>query len=527
MEGQNGMEQNTAPFAKKTVTILTAIFIAALSGFYFYWLFTVSGRSAVALLLSAAAFVLFTLIGAGAIRDVFRSWDGTPEISLAAGLGKRSLRAGHRHPLIRLFLALLLVRLAVYIVAYMLFTMQKGYQGPLFDTLSTIWLKGDAPHYLGIADNWYVTEGDPRFHIVFFPLYPILVRIVNLLFNNTFASGIILSVLFTVAAGVLLYELALLDLDRAAAKRAVAFQMLLPAMFLLNAPMSDGLFLLLSIATVLLARKNKYVLACLVGGLAAFTRVLGIVLLVPIFVELIGDARRIKAAGSSAVMFLLPRILALVLIPMGLIGYLVINYDVTGDAFTFLTYQREHWYQQPGWFFNTVAYQTDQFFNKITTDSMSALALWLPNVLSLFASLALMLGVQRRAKPAPSRKEMQELYDLLGDELDWVDEEAEQHVDAGEEAAKENRSILLMRASIVQPYRLRASYMAYFLAYFLVGMGATWLLSAPRHLVCCFPLSIALASIAKSRKTTFLLYTILLVCQILYMAAYVGGGPVY
>ena len=44
----------------------------------------------------------------------------------------------------------------------------NGRQGGFLPALS-LWLKGDAPHYLGIADNWYVTTGDARFHIVFFP----------------------------------------------------------------------------------------------------------------------------------------------------------------------------------------------------------------------------------------------------------------------------------------------------------------------------------------------------------------------
>jgi hypothetical protein len=334
------------------------------------------------------------------IGDFLYSVSGAPEMDLTANLGRRSLRRAYRHPVAALFLAMVLVRIAVFAVAYAILVLQKGYMGGITDTM-WLWIRGDAPHYLGIAERWYVTEGDPRFHIVFFPFYPLLVRLVNALLHNTFAAGLFVSLVSTAGAGVLLYELALLDLGRAGAKRAVAVQMLLPAAFLLSAPMSDGLFLLLSVAVMLLARKKRFLFAALLGGFAAFTRVLGVLLFVPVAIELWGEAARVRARGERALGYALPRAAALLLIPLGLAGYLYVNYAVTGDAFTFLINQREHWSQRMGWFFDTAAYQTDYLLKTVFADRPAALGLWLPNLAFL---LLTPLTVLLAARPARKGK---------------------------------------------------------------------------------------------------------------------------
>ena len=94
--------------------------------------------------------------------------------------------------------------------------------------------------------------------------------------------------------------------------------------------------------------KKRYFFACLLGGLAAFTRVLGVLLLLPVVIELWGEAARIQAQGGKGLRYFLVRAAALLLIPLGLGGYLYVNYAVTGNAFTFLIYQRDHWSQGYG-----------------------------------------------------------------------------------------------------------------------------------------------------------------------------------
>ncbi|MDL2259057.1 glycosyltransferase family 39 protein [Eubacteriales bacterium OttesenSCG-928-K08] len=492
---------------KKTIFRLSVIFYTLLISIYVYWLFNTPNLNIAGLAASAVSVLVFGIAGADCLRSVFLSFSGEPEVDVTQGLGARTLRPGNMHPVLKMFLALLLSRIIVYILAYALSIVANGYEGALLDTL-WIWNKGDAPHYLGIAQNWYVTQGDPRFHIVFMPFYPLLVNAFNRAVGNIFVSGMALSLLFTVISGLALYELALLDMDRISARRAVKFQMLLPAAFLLSAPMSDALFLMLSILCLLAARKKQYLLACLVGGLAAFTRILGVILIVPVFVEILGDMRRIQKESGKKAKGLVSPFLALLLIPAGLGAYLFVNLSVTGNAFQFLTYQKEHWGQQTGWFFNTANYQTNMFLSRFVSDPPEAFGLWLPNLICLILTPVLMLAAQRVKPPAPLPESEDEQLNAFNF----------QHVYRGQ--------AILSRLKR-QPYPIRASYMAYFLAYYAVSMGATWLLSAPRYLMCCFPVSIALASCLRNRRVVTVAYVVLFLLQMAYMYCYVAGWPVY
>ncbi len=78
------------------------------------------------------------------------------------------------------------------------------------DSMQRLWVRGDAPHYLGIADYGYRTVRGPRFHIVFFPFYPILVHAVSALTGHTFAASLVVSNLALTGA-CCLYKLALMD----------------------------------------------------------------------------------------------------------------------------------------------------------------------------------------------------------------------------------------------------------------------------------------------------------------------------
>ena len=479
---------------QKLSSWLTAAVFVVLAAAYGYWAFTQSSVTAASAMAAAVLTALFGVLCAQCLRGLSYAFSGEPELELEANLGRRSLRRAYRHPVVRLFLILLLARLGISIIAYAVFALQKGYPGGLFDTLS-LWNKGDAPHYMGIAENWYVTEGDARFHIVFFPLYPIVVRLLSEIVQNTFAAGLLVSLLSTAIAGILLYELALLDMDRASALSVVTLQMLLPAAFLFNAPMSDGLFFLLSLAVMLLTRKKQYWTACVVGALASFTRVLGLMLLVPVAVELIGDAIRHKKETGSWAGFFFLRAVALLLIPTGFFAYLAINKTVTGDAFTFLRYQSEHWSQQLGWFFNTASYQTNELIRSLSTWREAALGLWLPNLAFLFGAPLVMIAALRE-----KRQPQKEGVVIQPDGIEPV--------------------------RMVQPYALRPSYVAYFVVYYFISMGTTWLLSAPRYLTACFPLAFALNRLVKPR-IAWMVYYMLALLQLFYLSAYVAEWLVY
>lgn len=452
--------------------LLSTIFLAVLGAGFLLWAFTAASLTAWGLSAAVLCAFLFAWYGLKLIPPLLNYWGGVPYSDPEPSLGARSLRWQARHPWLRILALVLLSRIAVYLLAYLFDLLFHGYQGGLIDRLSAVWLRGDAPHYQGIAQNWYVTEGDPRFHIVFFPLYPLLIRAFSFLTGEYFGASLLVSNLCFFGACLFLYELTLLDHGKKTALRAVKFLCILPAAYFFNSPMSESAFLLFSLACMYFLRIKKPLPAGIFGMLAAFTRSLGVMLIVPAAVEWIAElCQTHRFEKGQFAKRLLVRVGCLLLILAGLGAYFYINYDVTGNPFQFMVYQKEHWYQGIGWFFSTASYQTEYAVKTLLSGDMTSfLGLWLPNLLALFLGLAVMLPNLRR---------------------------------------------------------MRVSLSSYHFAYYFAAIGATWLLSAPRYLAASFPIAVSLALSGKSKILNVLLTVLCLLGLAAYLAAYVCGYPVY
>lgn len=455
---------------KALVITVLALLLAAFG----LWAALKPSATAVGILSAALCAALFALAAVRCVGPVLKTLTGEPEQPLPAPLLSRAGRFDKMHPWVRILLFALLSRVVILVLAYAFDLIAYGYQGGLFERLYSILVRTDAPHYLGIAKNWYVTVGDPRFHIVFFPLFPIVVRGMMFLIPDAFASSLVVSLVSYMIASVLLYELALLDFDRKGAWRAVILLALLPAGFFFCAPMSESLFLLLSLSCLLLVRKGRFVLAGVFGALAAFTRSPGLLLMVPVAFEAVRSLVLMHKGGKPK------RALwgtafrcggATLLIALGFLAYLFVNYAVTGNPFQFMIYQSEHWSQRLGLFFSTFGNQAEYALKALASGDMPALlGLWLPNLISQLVAL----------------------------------------------------TVLLLSAK-----RIRPGYTLYALAYFAFTIGATWLLSAPRYLagLCVIPL--AFASLT-SRKSAFAaLAMVFCAAGACYLYAFVSGYPVY
>lgn len=372
---------------------------------------------------------------------------------------------GFEPPRVRLniFLSLLLFCVSVLALVYVL----RGLLGRgwnLAESL-TFWQCTDSNHYLDIARDWYLSEGewDRLVQLVFLPGYPLAIRLLQLFTGNYLYAGLLVSALSFAGAGCLFYSLLRLDYAHSDALRALKYLCLIPGSFFFAAPMSESLFLLLSLGCVYCARKGRWLSGGLLGGLAAFTRSLGLMLFVPLFFELIFNWRHSKG-------FRLANALALLLIPAGFGAYCLINYLVSGNAFQYLEYQRVHWSQELGLFFNTAAYQLDWALSTLRSASTNFLGLWGPNLLCSFGALVLLFF-------------------------------------AGKE--------------------LRPSYTAWALAYYVIAIGTTWLLSAPRYLAVLTPIHISLAVLGRKEKTDRVLTGLLLLFSTFYLFAFVMRWQVW
>jgi Gpi18-like mannosyltransferase len=203
--------------------------------------------------------------------------------------------------------------------------------------LTRMILVGDSWWYKRIAEHGYEARTDEeKSKRAFFPLYPMLVRACRV--TGDFAiDGAIVSNFAFLAALIVIGQLALrFGLDAPAAERAICYIAFFPTSYFFSLPMTESVFLLLSAASVFCARTDRWWAAGLLGALASATRVTGILLL-PVLLLLAWQQRR----------RLFPAMLWLALVPVGIAGFMLHLYTVTGDAFAFL-HAQQAWGREAG-----------------------------------------------------------------------------------------------------------------------------------------------------------------------------------
>lgn len=434
----------------RVVIALDALGLAVLAALFVLWCARMPGLSVPGGIAAGCSAALFAAVGLRFVPAWVRFWqrgDDAPAVPAAEPA----------HMGARIFAMLLALDLVLLLLTWGIRTL-AGQPETLAQALE-FWRCTDSRHYLDIARDGYIAAGDPDrvVQLVFLPGYPLVVRAVMLLVPSDICAGLLTSALCFAGAGCVVYRLLRLDLPHRDAVRALRFLVLAPGSFFFAAPMSESLFLLLTAAALYLSRTHRPVLGGLCGAYAAFTRSLGLLLIVLLLWELVHDAvqrRRIR----------IRQVVGLLLVPLGFAAYCCINRRVSGNPFQFLIYQREHWNQRTGLFFSTAAYQTDYLLRCLRSGNWrDALGLWLPNLIACFSALILL------AKAAP---------------------------------------------------RLRASQTAWFLAYYIIAVGATWLLSAPRYLLVLLPVPLALAQCAQKRTANIVLTALGALAALGYLAAF-------
>jgi hypothetical protein len=154
---------------------------------------------------------------------------------------------------------------------------------PGWHNLVTAWERFDGLWFLRIATEGYAA-GDGS--AVFFPLYPLLIRGISpVLGGHPLAAALVVGNLAYLGGLIATYFLTAGEWGEDVARRTVLYLALFPAAFFLLAPYSEPVFLLLAVTALWAARRSRWAVAGLGGALAAGTRSLGIVLLLPLAFE--------------------------------------------------------------------------------------------------------------------------------------------------------------------------------------------------------------------------------------------------
>jgi hypothetical protein len=235
----------------------------------------------------------------------------------------------------RPWLSLLLLALLVKVVLITLTLIEFGAGPDPLTALGRAWDQWDAQHYLYLATHGYAASGDARNLIAFFPLYPALINAVAATGLPARTSALLISNLAGIVAAILLFEVARLDLRERAAFRAAAFFTLFPTAYFLLVGYTEALFCALAFGAVLAARRQRWLAAGMLGGLAAAARLTGLGLLPFLLIELFIARRTLRRAWQA--------IVSPLLIALGFLIYLITNLLVLGDPFAFISVQRDHW----------------------------------------------------------------------------------------------------------------------------------------------------------------------------------------
>ncbi len=241
------------------------------------------------------------------------------------------------YPLRIAILTVLLSKLLIFGIGYTVNFIANGPAAPLSILMSQFY-HWDSVHYVDIAKNGYVNQGEARNNIAFFPLYPLLIRLTTLDFAYINLSALLISNVSSVIAAYYLFKLAKLDYNDDTAKKAVLYLSIFPLSFFLSSIYTEGLFLALAIASFYYARTKTWYLAGLLSLFAALTRMGGLILLPALLVEYFHQnqwsLRKIQANIVWANLAL-----------PGFLIYLGINNQVAGSPFAFMEVQLTQWHQ--------------------------------------------------------------------------------------------------------------------------------------------------------------------------------------
>jgi len=157
-------------------------------------------------------------------------------------------------------------------------------------------MKFDSPFYLRIAERGYdryrMEEKHPPADWPFFPLYPLLMKSLHIVFNLDLPLiGFLLSNIFAIGA---LYVIFIMTEevtgDRKVAEKTIIYFLLFPASIFFSLVYTESLFLFFSSLVFFFLLRKRYGWSLVCAGLCTITRVPGIVLVGIIFFALLKES---------------------------------------------------------------------------------------------------------------------------------------------------------------------------------------------------------------------------------------------
>lgn len=329
----------------------------------------------------------------------------------------------------------------------------------------------DADHYIKLAQYGYgngtnapADFADQHLMIVFFPLFPLLLRLGCMLTGlSGYIVGWLMQPILLGLAGAGLFRLAASYFGEKTAAWTLVFLACMPGSFFFAAPMTESLYLALTVWALIFLEEDRPILFTILGCLAALTRSTGGLLAGVALVAALQAWRQGSKKWKGW--------LAAAVGPCCGTGiYLLLNWYYYRDWLAFSKIQKQHWTQGLGWIGETVRYLLSYMVKWFESNRNFAVYVSFAGVVCiLWACLVLFL----------------------------------------------NRN------------RLPVCWLAYGVAYVLTAYGVTWLLSAPRYALSLPMLPMGMVLICKKDWQRVLFVVLESVLGILYLRQFLLWGPIY
>lgn len=249
-----------------------------------------------------------------------------------------------KHPVLQILVLVLLARTVEMIVS-LLAPYALPYQG--FFSYGPTMLQYGMPDFIRALTNFdgifYIriaTLGYQFTEQAYFPLYPMLIRIVMMVVGNPITAGVFVSYT-TFFAGIVLFEKYLSHLTRKKNIRWIIFFLLAyPTSYYFGVVYTESLFFFLVVGTLYFLKQKQYVISMLLAYCASLTRVVGILLIIPIVAIFLQEVMLFqKKSAATYIVALVSQwriALAGVASLLGLATYMLYLGKTLGDPLYFL-----------------------------------------------------------------------------------------------------------------------------------------------------------------------------------------------
>ncbi len=195
----------------------------------------------------------------------------------------------------------------------------------------------DGIFYIKIAtEGYYYTEQ------AYFPLYPLLIRFVNLFINNPIISGVLISYAAFLTGIAIFNRYLKLLVKPPLEKRIILFLLAYPTSYYFGVMYTESLFFMLFIASLFFFKKRSYVISFIAAYLTGLTRVVGVFLVIPLALLLFEKIYKEKSFSLKIILSRYWKFIIVILAPaLGLFTYCFYLWSTSGDPLLFFHVQEE------------------------------------------------------------------------------------------------------------------------------------------------------------------------------------------